>query len=44
MLDAEKEKAVKLAAETSMGTEISEEDLINIKFLTTQILEMTDYR
>lgn len=38
------EKAVKDAAEISMGTEISEMDIINIKSLAEQVLSMTEYR
>merc|ERR1712050_829348 len=32
------------AAEISMGTEISEEDIINIKHLCDEIVEMSEYR
>lgn len=36
--------AVKEAAEVSMGTEIAELDIINIKSLAEQVLSMTEYR
>eukprot|EP00931_Biecheleriopsis_adriatica_P074574 TRINITY_DN48602_c0_g1_i1.p1 TRINITY_DN48602_c0_g1~~TRINITY_DN48602_c0_g1_i1.p1 ORF type:complete len:496 (-),score=181.26 TRINITY_DN48602_c0_g1_i1:65-1552(-) len=35
---------VKAAAETSMGTEITEEDLGNIKTLSERVIELTEYR
>merc|ERR1711933_663881 len=35
---------VKAAAETSMGTEITEEDLANIHTLSDRVAELTDYR
>mmetsp|Transcript_51926 Transcript_51926/g.124292 ORF Transcript_51926/g.124292 Transcript_51926/m.124292 type:complete len:493 (+) Transcript_51926:105-1583(+) len=35
---------VKSAAETSMGTEITEEDLGNIKTLSERVIELTEYR
>lgn len=38
------EKAVKDAAEVSMGTEISDQDLENIQALASQVLSMTEYR
>lgn len=38
------EKALKEAAEVSMGTEIAEIDIINIKSLAEQVLSMTEYR
>lgn len=38
------ENAVKEAAEVSMGTEISELDIINMKSLAEQVLSMTEYR
>ena len=38
------EAAVKEAAEVSMGTEISELDVINIQALAEQVLSMTEYR
>ena len=38
------ETALKEAAEVSMGTEISEMDIINIKSLAEQVLSMTEYR
>jgi len=36
--------AIKEAAEVSMGTEIAELDIINIKSLAEQVLSMTEYR
>jgi len=38
------EAAVKEAAEVSMGTEISDLDIINIKSLAEQVLSLTEYR
>lgn len=38
------ESAVKEAAEVSMGTEISELDIINMRSLAEQVLSMTEYR
>jgi len=38
------EKEVKWAAEISMGTEISEEDLLNIKALCDQVIDMSKTR
>merc|ERR1711933_389640 len=35
---------VKAAAETSMGTEITEEDLANIHTLSERVVELTEYR
>merc|ERR1740121_2350986 len=35
---------VKAAAETSMGTEITEEDLVNINTLAERVVELTEYR
>ncbi|CAK9011512.1 Nucleolar protein 58 [Durusdinium trenchii] len=35
---------VKQAAETSMGTEITDEDLGNIKTLSERVIELTEYR
>lgn len=35
---------VKVAAEISMGTEISEEDLINIEALADQVISVSEYR
>lgn len=35
---------VKSAAETSMGTEITDEDLGNIKTLSERVIELTEYR
>ncbi|KAJ5692925.1 Nucleolar protein 58 [Penicillium macrosclerotiorum] len=44
VLPEEIEGAVKSAADRSMGTEISEEDLENIQALATQVVEFSDYR
>lgn len=35
---------VRSAAETSMGTEITEEDLVNILTLSDRVIELTEYR
>merc|ERR1719186_1873949 len=44
VLPEEVEEKVKEAAEISMGTEISDEDITNIKHLCQQVLELTEYR
>jgi len=44
ILPEEMEAQVKEAAEISMGTEISEEDITNIHFLAEQVIEISDYR
>ena len=44
ILPEEIETAVKAAAEVSMGTEITEEDLENIKLLAEQVVGFTEYR
>jgi nucleolar protein 58 len=44
ILPEDVEQKVKEAAEVSMGTEISEEDLTNISNLCDQVLEISDYR
>ncbi|KAF2149447.1 Nop domain-containing protein [Myriangium duriaei CBS 260.36] len=44
ILPEEIEGAVKAAAEISMGTEITEEDLENIKNLAEQVVGFTEYR
>merc|ERR1712038_1810817 len=44
ILPEEVESAVKEAAEISMGTEISDIDLINIKHLCMQVVEIQEYR
>merc|ERR1711983_70028 len=44
ILPEEVEEKVKEAAEVSMGTEISEEDIINIKHLCQQVCEIQEYR
>ena len=38
------EDEVKAAAEISMGTDISDEDIDNIKFLCDQIIQIAEYR
>ncbi|XP_015270118.1 PREDICTED: nucleolar protein 58 [Gekko japonicus] len=38
------EEEVKAAAEISMGTEVSEEDISNIQHLCDQVIEISDYR
>jgi len=43
-LEEEIEAEVKRLSEISMGTEISEEDIMNIQHLCTQIVTITDYR
>merc|ERR1719340_374279 len=44
VLPEEVEEKVKEAAEISMGTEISGEDIINIKHLCIQVVEIREYR
>ncbi|CAF3701891.1 unnamed protein product, partial [Adineta steineri] len=44
ILPADVEAQVKEAAEISMGTEISEEDIMNIRHLCAQVIEISDYR
>lgn len=44
ILPEEMEAAIKAAAEISMGTEITEEDLHNIQLLADQVLVYTNYR
>lgn len=44
ILPEEIEADVKLAAEISMGTEVSEQDINNIMHLCDQVIEITDYR
>merc|ERR1712168_1015426 len=44
ILPEDVEERVKEAAEISMGTEISQEDITNINHLCEQIVEMSDYR
>jgi nucleolar protein 58 len=44
ILPEEIETAIKAAAEVSMGTEITEEDLDNIKLLAEQVVGFTEYR
>ncbi|XP_070711573.1 nucleolar protein 58 [Pempheris klunzingeri] len=44
ILPEEIEAEVKLAAEISMGTEVSEQDIGNIRHLCDQVIEITEYR
>ncbi|XP_051283939.1 nucleolar protein 58 [Dicentrarchus labrax] len=44
LLPEEIEAEVKLAAEISMGTEVSEQDIGNIKHLCDQVIDISDYR
>ncbi|KAM9482937.1 nucleolar protein 58 [Clarias gariepinus] len=44
LLPEEVEGEVKLAAEISMGTEVSEEDISNIMHLCDQVIEISEYR
>merc|ERR1712096_303349 len=44
VLPEEVEEKVKEAAEISMGTEISDEDITNIKHLCQQVVEIQEYR
>ncbi|XP_048342430.1 LOW QUALITY PROTEIN: nucleolar protein 58 [Sphaerodactylus townsendi] len=44
VLPEEVEEEVKSAAEISMGTEVSEEDISNIQHLCDQVIEISDYR
>ncbi|XP_029374822.1 nucleolar protein 58 isoform X1 [Echeneis naucrates] len=44
ILPEEIEAEVKLAAEISMGTEVSEQDIGNIRHLCDQVIEISDYR
>ncbi|XP_070570489.1 nucleolar protein 58-like [Ptychodera flava] len=43
-LPEEVEEQVKIAAEISMGTEVSEDDINNIIYLCEQVIEISDYR
>ena len=42
--DETMEETLKKTAETSMGTEISDADLVNIQSLATQVIALSDYR
>lgn len=44
ILPEEVEEKVKEAAEISMGTEISEDDILNIQHLCDQVVEISNYR
>lgn len=44
ILPEEIEQEVKDAAEISMGTEISDEDILNVRYLCDQVIDITDYR
>lgn len=43
-LEEEEESVLKEAAVVSMGTEISEEDVINIESLCNQVIDLSEYR
>lgn len=44
VLPEETEAELKQAAQISMGTEISEEDVVNIRALCAQVISLTEYR
>ena len=44
ILSEDVEEKVKEAAEISMGTEISEDDILNIQYLCDQVIEISQYR
>ena len=44
VIEEDVEEEVRAAAETSMGTEISENDMENIRHLCQQVIEISDYR
>lgn len=44
ILPEEIEEKVKEAAEMSMGTEVADDDILNIRNLCEQVLELTEYR
>ncbi|KAJ1974818.1 Nucleolar protein 58 [Dimargaris verticillata] len=44
VLPEELELELKDAAEISMGTEISDQDILNIRFLCDQVIDLSDYR
>ncbi len=44
LLEEDVEEEVRAAAEVSMGTEISDEDMSNIRHLCNQVLEISEYR
>jgi nucleolar protein 58 len=44
VLEEETESSLKEAAQISMGTEISAEDLENIQALSDQVIELSEYR
>ena len=44
VLEEEVEEEVRAAAEVSMGTEISDQDIDNIRHLCEQVIEISDYR
>ena len=44
VLEEEKEEEVRAAAEVSMGTEVSDQDIENILHLCDQVIEISDYR
>jgi nucleolar protein 58 len=44
VLDEEVESALKEAAKISMGTEVSEEDVLNVQALCDQVIDLSEYR
>jgi nucleolar protein 58 len=44
ILTEDEEEKLKEAAEISMGTEISDDDITNISYLCEQVIDMTEYR
>lgn len=44
VLEEEVEEEVRAAAEVSMGTEISQQDMENIQHLCEQVIEISEYR
>lgn len=44
ILPEEVEQEVKEAAEISMGTEVSDQDILNVRYLCEQVIEITEYR
>ena len=44
ILEEDVEQSLKEAAEVSMGTEIAEEDIANIKMLCDQVINIASYR
>ena len=44
ILPEDVEEEVKAAAEISMGTDVSEEDIANVSYLCEQIIQISEYR